>query len=55
MGNVEMAYKTLKTMCDEFAWPQQCWKSCASGSILAKLRFGDHRANEMLGVVGSIV
>ena len=31
---------------------QQCWKSCASGSNIAALRFGDHGTQEMLGVVG---
>ena len=46
MGNVEVAYKTLKTMCDERAWQQQRWESCANGSDLAKLRFSDHRTNE---------
>ena len=32
--------------------PQQCWKSCANGSIIVVLRFGDHGTKEMLGVVG---
>ena len=34
------------------AWPQQCWKSCANGSNIVALRFGDHGTKEMLGVVG---
>ena len=25
-------HKTLETMCNARAWPQQCWKSCAYGS-----------------------
>ena len=33
-------------------WPQQCWKSCANGSNIVALRFGDHGTKEMLGVVG---
>ena len=39
-------------MCNERAWPQQCWKSCANGSNIVALRFGDHGTKEMLGVVG---
>ena len=31
---------------------EQCWKSCANGSNIVALRFGDHRTKEMLGVVG---
>ena len=41
-----------KTMRNERAWPQQCWKSCANGSNIVALRFGDHGTKEMLGVVG---
>ena len=39
-------------VCNERAWPQQCWKSCANGSNIVALRFGDHGTKEMLGVVG---
>ena len=39
-------------MRNERAWLQQCWKSCANGSNIVALRFGDHGAKEMLGVVG---
>ena len=42
-------------MRNERAWPQQCWKSCANGSNIVALRFGDHGTKEMLGVVGWIV
>ena len=49
----DSTYKTLQTMCKARAWPQQCWKSCANGSNIVALRFGDHGAEEMLGVVGS--
>ena len=38
--------------CNERAWPQQCRKSCANGSNIVALRFGDHGTKEMLGVVG---
>ena len=39
-------------MRNERAWPQQCWKSCANGSNIVALRFGDHGTKEMFGVVG---
>ena len=39
-------------MRNERAWPQQCWKSCANGSNIVELRFGDHGTKEMLEVVG---
>ena len=29
-------------MRNERAWHQQCWKSCANGSNIVALRFGDH-------------
>ena len=29
-------------MRNERTWPQQCWKSCANGSNIVALRFGDH-------------
>ena len=35
-------------MRNERAWPQQCWKSCANGSNIVALRFGDHGTKEML-------
>ena len=44
--------KTLEITCNARAWPQQCWKSCAIGSNIVALRFGDHGTTEMLGVVG---
>ena len=34
--------KTLETMCNAGSWPQQCWKSCANGSNIVALRFGNH-------------
>ena len=39
-------------MGNERAWPQQCWKSCANGSNIVALRFGDHGIKEMFRVVG---
>ena len=44
--------KSLQTMHNERAWPQQCWKRCANGSNIVAQRFGDHGTKEMLGVVG---
>ena len=33
----DTTHKSLKTMCNnECSWPQQCWKSCATGSILLR-------------------
>ena len=49
----DTTHKTLETMCNARAWLQQCWKSCANGSNIVALRFGDHRTKEILGVVGS--
>ena len=49
------AHKTLETMCNASAWLPQCWKSCANGSKIVALRFGDYETKEMLGVVGSKV
>ena len=48
----DTTHKTLQTMCNARAWPQQCWKSCANRSNIVTLHFGDHRTKEMLGVVG---
>ena len=48
----DTAHKTLDTFCNERAWPQKCWKSCANGSKIVALRFGDHKTTEMLEVVG---
>ena len=48
----DTTHKSLETMCNECAWPQQCWKSCANGSNIVALCFGDHGTKEMLGVVG---
>ena len=39
-------------MRNERARLQQFWKSCANGSNIVPLRFGDHGTKEMLGVVG---
>ena len=47
----DTTYKSL-SMCNERAWPQRCWKSCANRSNIVGLRFGDHGTKEMLGVVG---
>jgi len=47
--------KTLETMCNARAWPQQCWKKGANGSNIAAPRFNDHGTKEMLGVVDSKV
>ena len=38
----DTTHKFLKTMRNERAWPQQCWKNCANGSNIVALRFGDH-------------
>ena len=37
---------------NERVWPQQRWRSCANGSNIVALRFGDHATKQMLGVVG---
>ena len=47
----DTTHTTLQTMCTARAWPQKCWKSCADGSYIVALRFGDHGTKEMLGVV----
>ena len=44
--------RSLQSMCNERAWPLQCWKNRANGSNIVALRFGDHITKEMLGVVG---
>ena len=33
--------KTLETMCNAYAWPLQCWKSCANGSNIVAFHFSD--------------
>ena len=48
----DTTHKTLQTMCNARAWPQQYWKSCANRSNIVALHFGDHGTKEMLGVVG---
>ena len=48
----DTAHNSLRPMRNERAWPQQCWKSCANGSNIVALRFGDYGTKEMLGVVG---
>ena len=44
-----------ETICHASAWPQECWKSfrksCANGSKIIALRFGDHGTKRMLVVV----
>ena len=45
-------HKTLETMCNVRAWPQQCWKSCANGSNIVTLRLGHHGTKYIFGVVG---
>ena len=49
----DTAHQTLETFCNERAWSQKCQKSCANGSNIVVLRFGDHETTEMLGVIGS--
>ena len=51
----DTTHKTLQTMRNTRAWPEQCWKSCANGSNVVALRFCDHGTKEMLGVAGSKV
>ena len=51
----DTTHETLEAERNERAWPQQCWKSCANGSNIVALRFGNHGTKEMLGVVGSKV
>ena len=41
-------HKTLETTCNARAWHQQFWMSCANGSNIVALRFGDHGTKEML-------
>ena len=48
----DTTHKSLYTLHNEPAWPQQCWKSCTNGSNIVALRFGDHGTKEMLRVVG---
>ena len=48
----DTTHKTFETMFIARAWPQQCRKSCANGSNIVALRFGDHGIKEMLEVVG---
>ena len=49
----DKSHKTLESMCNARTWHQKCWESCANGSNIIVLRFGDHGTEEMLGVVGS--
>ena len=48
----DTTHKTFETMFIARARPQQCRKSCANGSIIVALRFGNQGIKEMLGVVG---
>ena len=43
----DTTHKTLQTMCNARAWPHQYWKSCANGSNVVALRFGDHGTKEV--------
>ena len=38
---------SMETVCNAHAWPQQCWKSCANGSNIVAVRFGDHGKKEL--------
>ena len=49
----DATHKSLETICNARALPQQCWKSCTNGSNIVALRFGDRETKEMFGVVGS--
>ena len=51
----DKTHKTFETMCNAHAFPQQGWESCANGSNIVVLRFGDYETKEMLGVVSSKV
>ena len=42
----DTTHKTLETRCNARAWSQQCWKSCANGSNIVALRFGDYGTKE---------
>ena len=50
----DTTHKTLKTMCNPRAWPQQLMLEEVCKRIQhCCARFGDHKTKEMLGVVGS--
>ena len=44
----DTTHKSLQTMRNERAWPQQCCKSCANRSNIVALRFGDHGTKKCL-------
>ena len=46
----DTTHRSLKTMRNERARPQQCWESCANGSNIVALRFVDNGTKEMLGM-----
>ena len=50
----DTTHKTLLTMCNASAWPQQCWESCANGSNIVALHFSNHGTKEMKGVFGFV-
>ena len=50
---MDTTHKTLESMYNAPAWPQQCWKSSANESNIVALRVGDHGTKEMLGFVSS--
>ena len=52
---MDTTHKTLETMYNERAWPQQSWKSSSNESNIVALRVGDHGTEEMLGFVSSKV
>ena len=52
---MDTTHKTLETMYNARAWPQQCWKSSANESNIVALRVGDHGTEELLGFVSSKV
>ena len=49
----DTTHTALETMCNEHAWPQQCWRTRAHRSNIIAQRLGDHGTKEMLAVVGS--
>ena len=52
---MDTTHKTLETMYNARACPQQCWKSSANESNIVALRVGDHGTEEMLRFVSSKV
>ena len=46
----DKSHKTSESMCNARTWHQKCWESCANGSNIIALRFGDHGTERELGV-----